>query len=165
MRLSNDDYFKLADAVTTKFFTCVRNPYYMIDSLYGYGSPIPWHDTILSKLSDYVQHISRLESLITKPFKLFYFDDLIIDSQKFVTDVYNWLEIPCEIPNDIDQIYRNESSKTYYTGNSLIAVRTNQEPVRHYDFSNQDILDINLNILKFENLVGRNFDHWKRQAI
>jgi len=159
---TDDDFFKSADLVTTKFFTCVRNPYDMIDSFYMFGLPQDWNELIILALSDYSKHISRLQSLLTKPFKIFYFDDLVANEQEFITNVYNWFEIPCVIPNNIDQIYRNASSQNYLTGFRRSSIRTDQEPVIHYEFSTQDIVNINANILKFEQLVNKNFDHWKR---
>ena len=159
---TDDDFFKSADAVTTKFFACVRNPYHMIDSIHMYTSPKKWNELVIAKLSNYSNHISRLQLLLTKPFKIFYFDDLIDNEREFITDVYNWFEIPCEIPVNLDVINRNESSKTYFTGLGRSEFRTVREPVVHYEFSDQDVVNINWNISKFEELVNKNFDHWKR---
>jgi len=161
---TDDDFFKSADLVTTKFFTGVRNPYDMLDSLFVFKAVTDWNETKVQYYSDYSRHISRLQSLLTKPFKIFYFDDLVANEQEYIANVYNWFEIPYEIPANLDLVDYNESSKKYYTGvtRGAAGVRTNKEPIVHYNFSNQDIININLNISKFEQLVDKNFDHWKR---
>jgi len=159
---TDDNFVKLADSVTTKFFICVRNPYDMIDSMHMYKSLKNCNELAIATLSNYSNHISWLQLLLTKPFKIFYFDDLLDSEHEFITDVYNWFEIPCEIPANLDVIIRNESSKTYFTGVGRSCVRTDREPVVHYNFSDQDIVNINRNISTFEELVNKNFDHWKR---
>ena len=162
-----DEYstvLKSANLVATKFFACIRNPFEMIDSLYTFGSPVKWNESIVKERTNYSQHLLKFQSIVDKPMKLFYFDDLIVNDQEFIKHIYNWLEIPCYQTENLDHIFRNESSKTYYTGrqSNTTAVRTNQEPIVHYNFSDQEIIDINANISKFEQLVNKNFDHWKR---
>jgi len=154
-----DENIQLADLVTNKFFSCVRNPYDWISSVYTYSNG----SIDVQDKTDYAKTLTRFRSLTTKPFKLFFFDDLIADTQKFVNSIHDYLELPYTVAA-LDQILRLESSAMYYDPSKTIArsARTAATPCVYRGFSDSEIVAINHTITKFEDYVGRDFSHWKR---
>ena len=150
---------QVADSVTDKFFACVRNPYDWMSSLYTFHN-----GGIPSKLtSDYTNSLTRFNSLITKPFKLFFFDDLMADTQGFVNSIHDYLELPYTVV-DFDQIRKLESSAVYHDLSKAINVsaRTAETPCVYRVFTNSEIATTNHMITKFEDYIGQDFSHWKR---
>lgn len=156
---NSDSSIQIADSVTNKFFACVRNPYDWISSLYTYSNgSIDAHAK-----TDYAKTLTRFRSLTTRPFKLFFFDDLIADTQVFVNSIHDYLELPYTVVN-FDRLDKLESSTRQHDLSVAVrnSARTAENPCVYRTFSDNEITTINHMITKFEDYIGRDFSQWKR---
>lgn len=149
---------QVANSVTDKFFACVRNPYDRLSSVYAFSN-----GNIDPIKTDYTDTLTRFGLLITKPFKLFFFDDLIADTPGFVNSVHDYLELPYTVV-DLAQIRKLESSAVYYDPSTVgfVSARTPDTPCMDRIFTDSEITTINHMITRFEDYIGRDFSHWKR---
>jgi hypothetical protein len=156
---NSDSSIRTADSVTTKFFACVRNPYDWVSSAYTFSNG----SIDIQDKTDYAKTLTRFRSLTTRPFKLFFFDDLIANTPGFVNSIHNYLELTPTVI-DLAQVRKLESSAVYHDLSKAINVsaRTAATPCVYRGFSNSEIVAINHTITKFEDYVGRDFSHWKR---
>ena len=156
---NSDTSIQTADSVTTKFFACVRNPYDWISSMYTYSNG----SIDIQDKTDYAKTLTRFRSLTTRPFKLFFFDDLIADTPSFVNSIHDYLELPYTMVN-FDRLDKLESSTSQHDLSVAVrsSARTVATPCVYRVFSNSEIDTINHRIAGFEDYVGRDFSHWKR---
>ena len=156
---NSDSSIQTADSVTTKFFACVRNPYDWVSSAYTFSNG----SIDIQDKTDYAKTLTRFRSLTTRPFKLFFFDDLIANTPSFVNSIHDYLELPPTVI-DLAQVRKLESSAVYHDLSKAINVsaRTAATPCVYRGFSDSEITAINHTITRFEDYVGRDFSHWKR---
>ena len=154
-----DESIQLADSVTDKFFACVRNPYDWISSVYTFSNG----QLDFGANPNYTRALTRFNSLTTRPFKLFFFDDLIADTQDFVNSIHDYLELPYTVV-DFDQVGKLESSSVYHDPSKAknVSARTAETPCVYRTFTDGEITTINHMITEFEDYIGRDFSQWKR---
>lgn len=150
---------KVAGEVTDKFFACMRNPYECNQSQYTYHDGT-WPLKIESL--NYSHYISRFQNLVSAPVKIFIFDDLVEKQNEFVDSVFDYLN--CDRPAvDLSKILRNESSMTRYNSKTRTTeLRTTNSKLATYNYSQEEITEINSYIDNFSVFMDRDFSHWKR---
>jgi len=168
--LRNEQYICTTAAVTDKFFACIRNPYDVVSSGYALWNGHPSAPSLIFKIGDCANNIRFFKDLISKPFRIFYFDDLVGNENAFVKEICDFLDIA--VPNvDFDKILKHSSKEIYHDLNVLgstdmlnlkVTVRDQKEIVPKYNFSQQEIEYFNNKILELEQYLDRDFSHWKR---
>jgi hypothetical protein len=168
--LRNKQYICETDTVTDKFFACIRNPYEVVSSGYALWNGHPVSQPAISRIGDCVGNIKFFQDLISKPFRIFYFDDLVGNENVFVNEICEFLDI--DVPNvNFDNILKHSSKEVYHDINTLgstdvlngkLTVRNQNEIVPEYNFGQQEIEYFNNKILELEQYLDRDFSHWKR---
>jgi hypothetical protein len=164
------EYISMTNPLTDKFFACIRNPYDAFSSSFalwnGHGH-LPAH---AMRFAECAENLIFLKSNITKPFKIFYFEDLVTQEQDFIKDVCEFLEIDRPVI-DTSGLLKHSSTEVYHNIdvcgnvsaiNGPLTIREKTDTVPEYKFSNQEIEYFNLKITELEQYLDRDFSHWKR---
>lgn len=164
----SEEYISMTDTVTDKFFACIRNPYDAFSSSFSLWNGRGHLPQTARRFAEYTENLIFLKSNITKPFKIFYFEDLINHEQQYIKSVCDFLEI--DTPNIDTLAVKKHSSKEVYHDhdmdgvrpNLLVKVRPEGDIVPEYLFTDQEIDYFNLKITELEQYLDRDFSHWKR---
>ena len=157
-----DDYFatpKNIDLHTTHITCSLRNPYDVLNSMYNMGIVSDpnfsgTQDSYTNVKSSTFQTYTNFEKIFDDwdrcsiKVKYMFYDDLLADPKKYVTDVYEYLGLT-PYYNDRHQGADGWRSKTSKT-----------EPLV---FDNRETIDyVNKNICLIEGRFKRDLSHWKK---
>lgn len=166
------DYLLMTDPLTDKFFVCLRNPYDAFSSSFALWNGLGHKLLHKARFAEYTENLMLLQSAISKPFKIFYFEDLINNEQQYIKNICDFLEIDVPVV-DTSNLFKHSSREVYHdvpdhgTDTSLIGrrkllIRKESDLIPEYKFSDQDIEYFNQKITDLEHYLDRDFSHWKR---
>jgi hypothetical protein len=148
----------LLNDVTTHFGISFRNPFDMIKSLYNLrtihmsASNYPiwlqqnknWLQTHLDQgYLDYVSILDKIKSLIKKPLKIMFYDDIVLDQCKYFHDLQDFIGL------------------TKY--DEFVSRKINNRDIYRWklEFNDTQIKQINNSIDNFSEYYQQDFSHWK----
>jgi hypothetical protein len=166
----NLDYLHMTDPVTDKFFACIRNPYDAFSSLFALWNGNLQSTVVSSRFADCAENLIFFQSVISKPFKIFYFEDLVANEQLYIKNVCDFLEIETPVVNTATvlkhsskEVYHNTSHcKDITVVNRPIMVRAPTDTIPTYLYSDQEIKYFNSKITELEQYLDCDFSHWKK---
>jgi hypothetical protein len=161
---------QMSNAVTDRYFLCLRNPFEVVESVFAQWNGVSLPDSLVYRIAECADNLNFFQQHINRPFKIFYFDNLVQNSDAFVKNICDYLEISTPVV-DLSKILKHSSKEVYhdinitesiYKINNPMKIRTKNELLPQYIFSNQEIEYFNQQIVALENYLERDFSHWKR---
>jgi len=139
------------DLFSTHVSIIFSDPYLFIERFYNWLPPDMSQSEFIdmcirTKMICYKEIACRWDQNLTKSkFKILIYDDLCSDPDQFLTDYFNFCGLNnVKIPTSKKIINKNLQTKIPLT------------------FSTKQVALINTEISKFEQLVGRDFGHWRK---
>jgi hypothetical protein len=153
-----EETISLLDNVATHYGISFRNPFEMVQSLYNFYTihmlqdyyeewfkhNLDWLDKKIEEgYIDYTSILRKIKPLINKPFKVMFIDDLNVNSEKYWSDLQNFIGLTKHgifLP-------RKVNSRIY---------------IKKIEFNGEQTRFINSKIDNFSEYIGRDFSYWKR---
>jgi hypothetical protein len=166
------EYLSMTDPLTDKFFVCLRNPYDAFSSSFALWNGLGHKLNHKTRFVEYVENLIFLQSAISKPFKIFYFDDLISSEYQYIKNICDFLEIDAPVV-DFGSVLKHSSREVYHDMTNLgtdtkfigmrpVLLRKESDTIPEYKFDDQEVEYFNQKITELEQYLDRDFAHWKR---